>query len=103
MVFDSCFYFVSFLGPKLADYLTFGPPIAPSMKIEYSDRACTIEMVDSVTEAVNHINTFGSSHTDVIISDNEANIQYFLDVSSYISHFLRSIEVFCNILFSLFY
>ena len=74
------FYFFP-LGPRLNNSLTFGPPIAPTMKIEYGDRACTVEMVDNVTEAVNHINSFGSGHTDVIISDNETNIQYFLDVS----------------------
>ncbi len=59
-----------FSGPRLNQLLTFGPPPAKSMKIEYGELACTIEIVDSLGDAIEHINTHGSSHTDVIVTEN---------------------------------
>ncbi|KAF7998305.1 hypothetical protein HCN44_009703 [Aphidius gifuensis] len=64
-------------GPKLREQLTFGPPPAKSMKIEYGSLECTIEVVDDLDEAINHIHKYGSSHTDVIVTDNEKTSNYF--------------------------
>ncbi|PZC75680.1 hypothetical protein B5X24_HaOG205750 [Helicoverpa armigera] len=57
-------------GPKLASQLTFGPPPARSMKFEYGALECCIEVVKDMDEAVDHIHKFGSSHTDVIVTEN---------------------------------
>ncbi|CAH2084534.1 unnamed protein product [Euphydryas editha] len=62
-------------GPRLAAQLTFGPPAARSMRHEYGDLECCIEIVKNLDEAIDHIHKFGSSHTDVIVTedDNTAN------------------------------
>lgn len=57
-------------GPKLAKRLTFGPPPAKTMKHEYSSLECCIEVVSNLEAAINHIHSFGSSHTDVIVTEN---------------------------------
>jgi glutamate-5-semialdehyde dehydrogenase len=46
---------------------------------EYLDLILTIKVVDSVTEAIAHIERYGSSHTDGIVSRNIHNIQEFAD------------------------
>ncbi|KAE8746225.1 hypothetical protein FOCC_FOCC007097 [Frankliniella occidentalis] len=53
-----------FSGPGLDQRLTFGPPAAKDLRTEYSDLACAVEVVKSLDDAVNHIHTFGSGHTD---------------------------------------
>jgi delta-1-pyrroline-5-carboxylate synthetase len=57
--------------------LTFGPPQAKQLKHEYSDLACCVEIVKDADEAINHIHRFGSSHTDVIITENKEVAEYF--------------------------
>lgn len=57
-------------GPKLANHLTFGPPPARSMRYEYGALECCIELVKDLEEAIEHIHKFGSSHTDVIVTEN---------------------------------
>ena len=40
---------------------------------EYSDLILAIKIVDSTEEAIEHINTYGSKHTDAIVTeDNQA-------------------------------
>lgn len=68
-----------YAGPKLSKCLTFGPPPATSFKTEYGDLACTIEIVDSISDAIDHIHTYGSSHTDVIVTEDQVAAKHFLD------------------------
>ncbi|KAM6951850.1 delta-1-pyrroline-5-carboxylate synthase [Aplochiton taeniatus] len=65
-------------GPRFASHLTFGPSEVKSLRAEYGDLECCIEVVDSLQEAVDHIHKYGSSHTDVIVTDNEAKAEQFL-------------------------
>lgn len=57
-------------GPKLAQLLTFGPPPAKSLRHEYGSLDATIEVVRSMDDAIAHVHKYGSSHTDVIITEN---------------------------------
>lgn len=65
-------------GPKFASYLTFSPSEVKSLRTEYGDLEMCIEVVDSVQEAIDHIHKYGSSHTDVIITENEKTAEFFL-------------------------
>ncbi|CAG7835281.1 unnamed protein product [Allacma fusca] len=67
-----------YAGPNLSNELTFGPPLAKTLKTEYGRLACNIELVSDITEAIHHINTFGSSHTEAIITENERAANEFL-------------------------
>ena len=45
---------------------------------EYLDAKISIKIVKSVVEAVQHINKFGTMHTDSIITNNITNADYFI-------------------------
>lgn len=57
-------------GPNLVKTLPLAPAPAKSMKKEYSGLECAVEVVRNVQEAIDHVHQFGSSHTDVIVTDN---------------------------------
>nr|XP_030721018.1 delta-1-pyrroline-5-carboxylate synthase isoform X6 [Globicephala melas] len=65
-------------GPKFASYLTFSPSEVKSLRTEYGDLELCIEVVASVQEAIDHIHKYGSSHTDVIVTENEKTAEFFL-------------------------
>lgn len=65
-------------GPRFASYLTFSPSEVKSLRTEYGDLECCIEVVDGMQEAVDHIHKYGSAHTDVIVTDNEETAEQFL-------------------------
>ena len=44
---------------------------------EYNDMAVSVKLVEDVKEAVDHINRFGSHHTDSIITDDAEAEKYF--------------------------
>lgn len=47
---------------------------------EYLDLIASVKLVDNVEEAVEHINRFGSHHTDCIITENPATAEYFMQM-----------------------
>ena len=66
-------------GPNLDSKLTFGPPPATKLRHEYGDLACTIEVVRSMYDAIDHIHKYGSSHTDAIVSEDREAVEAFLN------------------------
>ncbi len=47
--------------------------------VEYSDTILNIKKINSLEEAVEHINTYGSHHTDSIITNNETSKEIFMN------------------------
>ncbi len=55
------------------------PATEEDWAIEYLDLIISSKVVGSVEEAVDHINQYGSMHSESIITENYSNAQYFLD------------------------
>jgi len=47
-------------------------------RTEYSDLILAVKVLDSFDEAINHINEYGSHHSDSIVTDDEKNAKEFL-------------------------
>jgi len=61
----------------------FGCLPAEEWHHEYLDMKCSVKVVDGLEEAVDHINKYGSGHTDAIITeDKEAAEKFMLAVDS---------------------
>ena len=65
-------------GPYLSKLVKFAPKIIHTFRKEYSDLEITIEAVNDVEQAINHINKYGSHHTDSIVTQNCATAEHFL-------------------------
>ncbi|XP_020208247.1 delta-1-pyrroline-5-carboxylate synthase [Cajanus cajan] len=63
-------------GPKASPVLNI--PLASSLHHEYNSLACTVEIVDDVYAAIDHINLHGSAHTDAIVAEDHQIADVFL-------------------------
>jgi len=50
----------------------------PGFFTEYNDYILNVRVVDGVKAAIDHINHYGSAHSDSIVTRNEAHAQQFL-------------------------
>ena len=56
------------------------PELNPqSWDIEYGDKILSVKFVNNITDAISHINKYGSGHTDCIITNDMKNAQKFLN------------------------
>ena len=55
------------------------PATAEDWRTEYSDLILAIKIVDGVEAAIAHINTYGSKHTDCIVTEDSIAAQKFLN------------------------
>jgi len=67
-----------YAGPRLSVMLSFPPPPATSLRVEYGDLQCTVEVVDDVKDAIEHVNKFSSNHTDSIVTENQLTAEKFI-------------------------
>lgn len=58
--------------------------------LEYGDKEVSLKIVENTEEAYNHINKYGSHHTDSIVSENKDNIEKFMT-------YVDSANVYANI------
>ena len=63
-------------GPNAVDSLGLEP--AEDLHFEYGDLAATVEIVDGIDEAIDHIHQHGSAHTDAIITESREHAARFL-------------------------
>ena len=48
--------------------------------VEFGDRIMSVRIVDTVEEAIEHINRYGSGHTDCILSTDSSNVALFFSL-----------------------
>ncbi|MBE9158634.1 glutamate-5-semialdehyde dehydrogenase [Nodosilinea sp. LEGE 06152] len=65
------------LAREIVSYLV--PTTEEDWSTEYSDLVLSVKVVESVEAAIAHINTYGSRHTEAIITRNPATAAYFMD------------------------
>ncbi len=49
-------------------------------RTEYNDLILSIKIVDSLDEAIDHVNKYGSHHTDAIVTEDKSNAGRFIDL-----------------------
>ena len=71
---------VKLKGDQLTqNYLNIEAATEEDWKTEYSDLILSIKVVDSLEAAINHINMYGSKHTDAIITEDKNSAKIFMN------------------------
>ncbi|XP_075672266.1 delta-1-pyrroline-5-carboxylate synthase isoform X1 [Castanea sativa] len=81
-------------GPQASSLLNF--PDAGSFHHEYNSLACTVEIVDDVYAAIDHIHQHGSAHTDCIIAEDQEVAEVFLHQVDSAAVFHNASTRFCD-------
>ena len=55
------------------------PATDNSFHTEYLEKTVNVKTADDIDEAINHINTYGSHHTDAILTNIDSNADYFIN------------------------
>ena len=55
------------------------PATDNSFHAEYLEKTVNVKTVDNIDEAINHINAYGSHHTDAILTNIDSNADYFMN------------------------
>ncbi|MEM6755011.1 MAG: glutamate-5-semialdehyde dehydrogenase [Cyanobacteria bacterium P01_C01_bin.38] len=63
---------------------------------EYLDLKISIRIVDSVDEAISHINQFGSHHTDSIVTDSQSRAEQFVNLVDSAVVLVNASTMFCD-------
>ncbi|KAJ4704591.1 Delta-1-pyrroline-5-carboxylate synthase [Melia azedarach] len=83
-----------FGGPRASNLLNI--PETRSFHHEYNSTACTIEIVDDVHAAIDHIHQHGSAHTDCIVTEDQEVAEIFLRQVDSAAVFHNTSTRFCD-------
>ncbi|KAJ4978838.1 hypothetical protein NE237_009618 [Protea cynaroides] len=81
-------------GPRTSSLLNITE--AQSFHHEYNSLDCTLEIVDDVHEAIDHIHRHGSAHTDCIIAEDHEAAKIFLQQVDSAAVFHNASTRFCD-------
>jgi len=65
---------------KTASIIDVKPATEKDWSTEYLDYILSIKVVDGLDEAIEHINRYGSGHTDAIVTNDKEKAQRFMDL-----------------------
>ena len=65
--------------PQTLEIIPVNPATEEDWKAEYLDYKLSIKIVSGLDEAIEHINTYGSGHTDSIITGDRERALRFMD------------------------
>jgi glutamate-5-semialdehyde dehydrogenase len=66
--------------PETQKIISANPATEKDWRAEYLDYKLSVKVAANITEAINHINSYGSKHTDSIVTNNRANAERFLNL-----------------------
>jgi glutamate-5-semialdehyde dehydrogenase len=75
--------------PQTLDIIDVKAAGQADWRTEYLDLILAVKVVDSLDDAIGHINTYGSGHTDVIVTSDPERGRHFMDI-------VDSADVFVN-------
>ena len=64
--------------PKTGATIKVKPATEEDWRTEYLDTIMSVKIVTSTDEAIEHINTYGSGHTDAIVTANQSTADHFM-------------------------
>ena len=72
--------FMKALRERSGDDIEFIDAKSDADFVEYLDYKLTVKEVNDFTEAIRHINRYGSHHTDAIVTENKMNAEIFMNM-----------------------
>lgn len=83
-------------GPRVTALQELNIPATQTFHKEYNTPACTVEIVDNVLAAIEHINQHGSAHTDCIVAEDQKVTEAFLQQVDSAAVFHNASTRFCD-------
>jgi len=66
--------------PKTGAIIKVRPATEDDWRTEYLDLTLSVKVVKSTDEAIEHINAYGSGHTDAIVTGNQSTANHFMSL-----------------------